>query len=352
MALTRIEISNLRNIAHATLDPAPRINLLVGDNGSGKTSALEAVYLLGRARSFRTNQTSQLVQFQHSHLLVTGTVGDGTAIGLRMSRAERELHLAGQKLQSSAELVRAFPVLLIHPPSSALLDGAPRLRRQFLDWGVFHVEHHYLDNWRCYAKALSQRNALLRQGRRKELAAWNHQLARYGTIVAEARNAYLQRLQPHLSAATEHFFPGCAVRLEHSLGWKSSRTLMEVLGEEFGPDLTHGYTVSGPHKGDFTIFADDKPAKTYFSRGQAKLMAYALLLAQSSLLEDAATPVCLLVDDLASELDRRNRGKLMGLLAARRGQCFVTAVHPGEIEGMSADATAMFHVEHGRISPT
>ncbi|MFO1417179.1 MAG: DNA replication/repair protein RecF [Methylotetracoccus sp.] len=355
MTLTRLDIAHLRNIASATLAPAPRVNLIVGDNGSGKTSLLEAIYLLGRTRSFRTGQAARLVQFEHPELLVSGIISDAdgvpTSIGLRLSRSERELRVGGQRAQSSADAARCFPVLVMHPASVLLVEGPPSLRRQFMDWGVFHVEHRYLEQWRNYSKALNQRNALLRARRGDGLSGWNQELARYGTIVASARDAYLQRLDPYVLAATQHFFPGVSIRLEHAAGWRSGRTLSDALGEDVGLDVRNGYTASGPHKGDFSIFVDERPAKSFFSRGQSKLMAYALLLAQASLLESVARPPCLLIDDLSSELDRENRRRLTTLLRQRDGQCFITATHASAVEGLPADAAAMFHVEHGRISP-
>jgi len=354
MALTRLEISRLRNIERATLDPSTHINVLIGDNGSGKTSVLEAVYLLGRGRSFRTTHASQIVQLQQSELVVTGVVheepGPRTPLGVRLTRQERELLLAGQRVQSSAELVRAFPVLVIHPSSASLLDAPPKLRRQFLDWGVFHVEPSYLDNWRRYTKALNHRNALLKQRRPADLGPWNQEVARYGTMLAKARGQYLLRLQPHLDDVLRHFFSGCLVRIEHAQGWKPDRTLLQVLCNDLSPDLEYGYTQSGPHKGDFTVYVNDKLAKTYLSRGQAKLMVYALLLAQSNLLDRAAQPICLLIDDVASELDRNNRKMLLDLLLQRQAQCFVTAAHQDDVRFALADNATMFHVEHGRIS--
>jgi DNA replication and repair protein RecF len=241
--------------------------------------------------------------------------------------------------------------VVIHPSSVLLLDGPPKLRRQFVDWGVFHVEPSYLDNWRRYTKALTQRNALLKQRRPGDLAPWNHEVAQYGTILAQAREHYLQRLQPHVDQVIRHFLPDCPVRIEHIQGWKRDRTLLQAMRDELSPDLEYGYTQSGPHKGDFTVYASDKPAKTYLSRGQAKLMVYALLLAQSDLLDRAANPVCILIDDVASELDRANRGKLLDLLLARQAQCFITASHQDDLGPVVRQQAAMFHVEHGRISP-
>jgi DNA replication and repair protein RecF len=353
MTLTKLEIFRLRNIEHAAVNPGPHLNLLIGENGSGKTSGLEAIHLLSRARSLRTAHLSQLIQFGETDALVTGVVlseGRGTRLGVRVSRQHREMHIDGQALLARADLLRTFPVQVIQPSSILLLEGSPRVRRQFLDWGTFHVEHTYLDDWRRFAKALNQRNAVLKCWRPSDIEPWNHEVARYGTIVAEARKRYLDRLTPHLEDTLRAFFGGSAAIVACLPGWKEGRLLLDVLQEDAAEDIRLGYTRSGPHRGDFVVTINGSPAKTYLSRGQTKLLVYALLLAQTSLLAADGCSVCVLIDDLASELDRRNRARLLELLLRRRAQCFITAVHPDDLQCPSAEDTMMFHVEHGRIS--
>lgn len=353
MSLTTLEITRLRNIEHAALAPGPHLNVLLGENGSGKTSVLESIYLLGRARSFRTTQPAQLVQFRKSDALITGVIecvnGLRTRIGVRLARRQREIHVDGRVLQSSAELLREFPVQIIQPASVMLLDGSPRNRRQFLDWGTFHVEPSFLDDWRRFAKALNQRNALLRHGYTPQIEPWNHEVARYGTIVAEARSRYLGLLQPFLKDTIRTFFGDCAIDVTYLPGWKAGLPLLEVIRDDTREDVRQGYTRSGPHRGDFAITIDGTPARTYLSRGQTKLLVYALLLAQANLMEGNGGSVCVLIDDAASELDPRNRRRLLELLLRRRTQCFITALHADDLQCPPTGDTTMFHVEHGRI---
>ncbi len=353
MALTKLEIFRLRNIEHASVCAGPHLNFLVGENGSGKTSGLEAIHLLGRARSWRTAQLSQLIQFKQPDALVSGLVHSAEGprrIGVRLSRQQREMHLDGRVIQSSAELLTAFPVHVIQPSSVALLEGSPRYRRQFLDWGTFHVEHAYLDDWRRFVKALTQRNAVLKRGLSTEIDPWNHEVARYGTIVAEARGRYLDQLAPYLRDTVSAFFGECSIHVTYLPGWKAGRALLAALREDVAEDARQGYTRSGPHRGDFAVTLNGIPARAYLSRGQTKLLVYALLLAQTSLLEARGRSVCVLIDELASELDRRNRGRLLELLLLRQVQCFITAVNADDLQCPKAEDTMMFHVEHGRIS--
>jgi DNA replication and repair protein RecF len=354
MSLTKLDVHRLRNIEFAELHPGPHVNLVLGENGSGKTSLLEAVHLLSRARSFRTSLTAQVIRSGLADTVVSGSVGGVRSgrhqLGVRIGRRQRELRLDGRVLTSSGLLLKSLPVQIIHPPQMSLLDGSPRNRRQYLDWGAFHVEPDYLHDWRAFARALNQRNALLKAGVCAELECWNQELARYGTIVAEARERYLAALLPCLAETVGHFLPGRRLEVVHSWGWKPDRPLLRVLRDDVPEDVRQGFTRAGPHRADLTLTVDGASAKSYLSRGQAKLLVYAMLLAQARMAEQEDRGVCILIDDLASELDRSNRSRLLAWLGECRTQCFITAVHGEDLRGTPSANTCVFHVEHGTIS--
>lgn len=356
MSLVKLDVIGLRNLSPITLEPGPRLNFLIGPNASGKTSLLEAIYLLGRARSFRTPQVSQLIRFGEPALSVVGRIaatdqGPGLPIGILIGRGRREIHIGGRIAQTSAELLEAFPLLVIQPAGIALVEGAPKLRRQFMDFGVFHRDSGYLAGWRRYTTALSHRNVLLRSGKVRELAPWNHELARYGIMIAEARAAYMLRLKPFFDEIGGRFFSGQHFDLRVHAGWDVSRPLEEVLDSEVTADLRYGHTQSGPHKGNFSIFLDNRPVKAFFSRGQTKLLVYALLLAQSRLMEErVGSGGCVLIDDVASELDETNRRALSELLRGRLSQFFITATGRESLTADVSGDAAMFNIAAGRIS--
>ena len=353
MSLVRLEIRDLRNIADAVLEPAPRLNFILGANASGKSTLLEAIHLLSRARSFRTAQIAQLIRFGQPSLTVAGNLATTPActIGLRIGRGQREIHLAGRAVQGSIELLRAFPVQIIQPAAVSLLEGPPRQRRQFLDLGAFHQDPQFLEHWRRFGKALGQRNALLRENRLRELPAWTHEAARYGTMLGDARRRYAERLEPHFLATCGRFFPGHDFAMRVQAGWDPARPLATVLEEEAATDARHGYTQSGPHKGDFSIHLAGRPVRAYLSRGQMKLLVYALLLAQARLREAESGPGgCVLIDDVASELDPLNRGTLLDYLGEDRTQYFITATSRDSIETGLSDSAAVFRLDAGRLA--
>jgi len=353
MSLARIEWQQLRNLETGRWQPGPGLNLIQGENGSGKSSLLECVYLLGRARSFQTTRVHQVIRHDQAEAQVSGVVVDRPGfrhtLGIRVKRGERELLLNGIRPASSVELLKTFPVLVITPNSTALLGEGPKRRRQFLDFGVFHHHADFLDTWRRYMKVLGHRNRLLREKRIRELSPWDQELDRYGTVVMQAREQYAERLQPLFKATVQRFLPGLnRLELKTSAGWPGQKSLHQVLQDEIQTDMRQGYTQSGPHRGDFSLHVEGRSARSYLSRGQTKLLVYALLLAQSRLMEhtDSPYPGCLLIDDLASELDERNRYRLLDFLAEQPTQCFITSV---DTTGFTRHISERICLNQGRI---
>jgi DNA replication and repair protein RecF len=358
MSIERLIVSNVRNIESAVLDtPGAHVNLLIGENGSGKTSLLEAIYILGRARSFRARAASQVIREHTDALIVSGRVISEShtpvQIGVRLSAKQREIVVSGKRVLSSAELVWALPVLLVQPSSTALMVEAPRIRRQIMDWGVFHVEHEFLNHWRGYVRALAQRNAVLRaKGNKKDLTVWDYEVATYGETVADARCRYIEKLQPYFVDAVSALLgnSAAAYSIRTHRGWASGQPLSTVLAAEMSMDQRIGYTGSGAHKADFSILLNGRHAKLTLSRGQMKLLVMALFLAQVKLVDEYTKAGCtVLIDDLASELDRRNLQRVMAFLMDQPSQFFTTFVEHPEIDQGLLERTAMFHVEHGKI---
>jgi DNA replication and repair protein RecF len=354
VSLIKLRIEGLRNLLPVSIEPAPRLNYIVGPNASGKTSLLEAIYLLSRARSFRSPNAHQLVQFGAPLLTVSGQVvspeADIATIGVQLAKGHREIHLKGRPLVSSAALMRVFPLLVIQPSGIALLEGPPKLRRNFMDFGVYHQDPDYLDGWRRYTRALHHRNALLRASRVRELTPWNHEMARYGIMVHEARTAYLEQLKPLFEEIGGRFFNDTPLGLRIHPGWDINQPLETILDKEHQLDLRYGHTQAGPHKGDFSVLFGHKPVKGLVSRGQMKLLVYALLLAQAGLMEERhGSSGCVLIDDIASELDEPNQQALMNILAGRKTQFFITATHRDARVTQGSAGVGVFEIAQGRI---
>lgn len=359
MYLSRLDVLDVRNIERARLELRPGVNLVTGANGSGKTSLLEAVYLLGTGRSFRSNRIAPVIRYGAASLTVFGVLqtpeAAGISLGVQRHRSgETMLKIRGEPVRTASELAAVLPVQLINPDSAEIVTGAPARRRRFLDWGTFHVEHGFLQHWKLYRRALEQRNALLRrsQARAEEFEGWEAQLSTHAEGVDGCRRGFLDRLQPMLSRTLEALGGVREVRLGYTPGWDRDSDLRTVLERQRATDRDMGFTRAGPQRADLRLTHEGKPAADALSRGQQKVLSCALLLAQAQLLAEVEGKRSLcLVDDLPAELDKDHRRRLGALLAGMDSQVLITAVEQDLVlPGLAdADQPGMFHVEHGRI---
>lgn len=367
MHVTRLELRHLRRFEALRLDPAPGLNLITGDNGAGKTSVLEALHLMAYGRSFRGRVRDGLVRdgddalevFVEWQERVLAHAGAGATerprrAGLRHSGQEWTGRLDGASVAQLGDLCAALAVVSFEPGSHALITGGGESRRRYLDWGLFHVEPDFLLIWRRYARALKQRNALLKaRARDAQLDAWDHELAEAGEPLGRFRERYLESLQPRFEALLAELAPALGQsRLEYQPGWRREElSLADALLLGRDRDLSAGYTSVGPHRADWRVVFGALPGREALSRGQSKLTALSALLAQAEH-HDAVhgewPVVCL--DDLASELDRHHQGRVLARLAGSGAQVFITGT---EIPvGLPPDlTTTRFHVEHGQLSP-
>lgn len=359
--LTRLAISGLRNISEASLEPSPGFNLICGNNGSGKTSLLEAIYLLGMGRSFRSHLQKPLVSHEQSHATVFGQTAEGVAIGIQKPvRGPQTIKIGGKPAEGLAHLTRNLPIQLINTDTFQLLEGSPRERRQFLDWGVFHVEHLFLEYWRRARQALEHRNTLIRnEAATKEIEPWSYELAQSAEFMDQYRRIYLVKLQTLLETRLETIGTpgGHKLLVEYSCGWDKEGDLYTQLQESLPKDRRYGHTTVGPHKADLKFKANNQDISEIWSRGQLKLLISTLKIVQAELLHQATQQHCLmLLDDLPAELDSENRTKVCALLGNLKAQTFITSIEPEMVANIveqqakqSGLPHAMFHVKHGSI---
>lgn len=359
MGITRLELSNFRNIVSGKLDPHPEgCNLIYGDNGSGKTSILEAIYYLSLGRSFRSSKYERIIHHEAQKFSIfaqTSANGSQVPVGIeRHMDGEVKIRIAGKDVRSAADLAALMPVQLINSYCYSLLD-APAFRRKYLDWGVFYYSNEFLRIWRTFERALKQRNAALRgQLSLRELEAWTEELIQSAEKLHAARVEYIQQLLPLLSNAVGELLDLNQLEMSYQAGWNETRSYRDLLAESIDRDRVMGRTQIGPHRADFKVLIQGMPAKDILSRGQQKLFVCAMLLAQGMLLkENTNQGLIYLIDDLPAELDATSRFSLMSLLLKQDAQVFVTTVERESVDTFLVNAaTKMFHVEHGRIRET
>lgn len=382
MYLSQLDIGGFRNLSRCRLDELAEVNFIHGANGSGKTSILEAVHMLSLTRSFRSRQVGNIVNFDAPALLVRASLldarsGDQRSLGVQRGRDKSLLvKYAGERLRSFTDLAGLLPVQLINPDSFQLFEGSPAVRRQFLDWSVFHVKHlGFYDQWSRYRKALKQRNTLLRRGKLADamLSPWEEEIALTGANITAMRRKQFFALQsgfaellPALAGSEAKgmaLLDGSRFSLRFVSGWDDqdgelgAQALRELLRKSRDQDLRQGFTRVGPHRADIRFSYASANAADVLSRGQIKTLVCALKLAQCQLMRNEGLDVLLLIDDLPAELDRARRAALFKLIAKMEVQVFATSIEEGELDEswlLGSKKIKRFHVEHlaNASSPT
>ena len=349
MSLAELRIENLRCIETAALEFSPELNLIAGENGAGKTSILEAIFLLGRGRSFRTRSSEKLIRHGQPKLVVYGRTDDMPPkhAGIEIaSDGGTRARINGQNAASLLELSGVVPVQAIDPEIHKLVDQGPERRRRWLDWLVFHVEPSFAVHWTRYNRALKQRNAALKSGA-AVIDAWDKEMVTNGVAITQARQRILERLLPRLKQTFERF-GALDVSAGFSSGWSAECSFEEALRSHRDRDRQRGTTTAGPHRADVTLRRAHRAARETLSRGQQKLTAVAMIITPLQLLQDEqGMRAVLLLDDPAAELDDRNLQRLFAELSSLRCQMIATSLTPETALFQAPKAT--FHVEQGRV---
>lgn len=352
MTLRSVRIEQFRCIELAEFELDRHTTLVTGPNGSGKTSVLEALFVLGRGRSFRTARLDSAIRQGQSTLRVVGTVENGghsLTMGIENGAGQTQARIAGEAVESLAELSRSLPIQAIDPSVHKLIEEGPIRRRRFLDWGVFHVEQAFLVQWQRFHRALRQRNAALRQSADDtELDAWDREFAAAGIEVSKSRGRYLAHIRPSLEAMAQTLL-ATEVQVEYSQGWPQGTDLASSLMDRRVVDRGRRATTAGPHRADLQIRIAGRAAKDTVSRGQQKLLASALILGQLEFHRNEQNLVpTLLLDDPAAELDGERLKRLVAAVARLQAQIVVTSLQP-DFDALGQPG-GMFHVEQGRLT--
>ncbi|MCE9679659.1 DNA replication/repair protein RecF [Shewanella sp. AS1] len=357
MSLSRLHIDRFRNITNAQLQLGDGLNLIYGQNGSGKTSILEAIYFLGMGRSFRSHLSQRVIQNNQDDLTLFAQMEQAEQvykIGLRRFRSgDIQVKINGDKIKRLSTLAETLPIQVITPESFSLLFEGPKARRQFIDWGAFHTNPHFYDAWTKVRRILKHRNQLLKnEVSYQQVQHWDKELIRYAELVTDIRKQYVGSLNERLKGIIEEFLPQVDVKVSFTRGWDSKTDYQTLLETQYPRDLAAGHTTSGPHKADLRLRVGTLPVQDALSRGQLKLLVCALRIAQGKLLKQQIDKNSIyLVDDLPSELDAKHRQLLLQQLSDTGAQIFVTAIEPAAItDSLGTPPVKMFHVEHGRVT--
>ena len=355
MPLSSLETYQFRNLQPGKIELDPGLQVVYGDNASGKSSLLDAMHVLCSAKSFLSAPPRKLQQFNSHEFSINGEVIQNDhprqKIQFRWQNSQISLIHGLQTLRRTSEYAVLQPVQAITPISYQLIDGSPDTRRRFIDWGVFHVKHEYIDVWRRFQRTLSQRNAMLIQGvDDRTLSAWSNEYVLLSQEVHEFRLAYVKILDSIVRNMTARFLPSVQVSMKYQRGWDTDRDLGEILQSNFRQDRERHFTYYGPQRAELTIRLDNKLARDVASRGQKKLITFAMYLSQASLLQESGNNSgLLLVDDLPSELDSDHQSLVFEILQELPMQVVISCIDHLQLEISEGITNKLFHVKHGRI---
>ncbi len=352
MRLTRLIVRDVRNLEAIDWRPAEGLNILVGPNGGGKTSLLEAIHLAAVGRSFRTRDSSQAIRRGCNELAIGAWFAhaDGRTQHIRLHRDSGGARILSddRELRAASELARSLPVLALSQDGVARFRNSRAERRAVLDWGLFHVEQGFHAQWSRFSAALQQRNAALRRGQPDE--PWLSPLAEAGEAITASRAGYLERLQIKIGDFSSRLELDFTIAIALQKGWRDGLDLRALWRASEDKDRALGYTSAGPHRADLVLRVDQKLGLENLSSGQVKLLYLVLRLAQ---LDDllsvvpASEPI-IFFDDLAAELDGRHLDAVLRVLGDHQLQRFVTS--PSGTRDLGTDCATVFHVEHGALT--
>jgi DNA replication and repair protein RecF len=362
MRLNHLVVSDFRNIGMIRVKPGKRFNLLYGFNGQGKTNLLEAIYLLGNPRSFRSSRTAELVRHGCTKAQVLGEVESGgtvSSIKLSLEPAGRRVEIDSKGIRRASDLHGTLNAIVFSPDDTGMVKSGPETRRRYLDRAVYTGDIGYLHCWHDYHRNLKQRNHLLKSPDRPGLDIWTEKLAETGAEVIERRQQYVRLLETRLQQHYGIISGGCeaaGIRYQPEGIRATDRDaireeLLQLFSRHARSDERYGTTTAGPHRDDLTLYLDQRPLKAFGSQGQQKSFILALKMAEMDNLQKifGESPL-LLLDDMSSELDARRNSNLMEFLTARDIQVFITTTEPSPaLSGRAVDC-AVFRMEGGNLT--
>jgi DNA replication and repair protein RecF len=363
MLLAEIEATNFRNLT-GKIAWGPQLNIIYGNNGQGKTSWLEAIHILARTKSFRTQRVQESIRFGERIAIISGRVSAGTNL-------ERDLQvtlhdnvktiLVNAKRESLARYLSQLQVFSFTAADLDVIRGMPEARRRFLDRGISSIKPAYLQTIADYGKVVKQKNKLLQVANEDEfsldkvgdlVAPWNDQLIRLAAIIHAEREEYVAGLN---SSLERQLFDrrNLSTRYVSSLEGKGDLSdyqavLRSRIALRLAAEVAAGYSLIGPHRDDLEVLLDGHEIRVYGSSGQQRSALLLLDLAAISLYNLASNdqPV-FVIDDVDAELDERRIRRLLEYLE-NRTQTFITTSKRSHVEGFFSRAS-VYEIEEGKV---
>jgi len=364
MYLRKLTLINFRNYQEATLEFSDSVNCFTGNNGSGKTNLLDAIYYLSMTRSYFSATDSHNIRHGEQMFMIQGEFDlEGvpeTILCASRTGQKKQFKRNQKEYERLSDHIGLFPVVMVAPTDQELITEGSEIRRKFIDSIISQYDHAYLEDLIRYNQVLSHRNTLLKQAAFTgfadwtSMSVWEEQLVNYGHRIYEKRKAFISGFEP-LFNDLFHFISNSHERagIEYESGLNEA-SLSDLLKINRSKDLSLQYTSVGIHKDDLAFLVSGYPAKKFASQGQQKSLVIALKLAHFTYLKNLGFPKpIVLLDDIFDKLDDNRVSRLMDLVSRDEfGQLFITDTHSERIPAIFRNidiAVKMFPVEDGNV---
>ena len=325
MSIEKIEMTNFRNHKDFLVDFSPGINIIWGENGSGKTSILEAVYLASNGKSFKTNRLSETIKTGANETTVKALFSDHKITIHQNKRALKKIKINNTD-KKTKDLIGKNPTVLVSPEEEKITKGPHLERRKYFNRLFATVSKKYLSNLVNYSAAIKNRNSLLKQKKTKtEIEIWNEPVAKYGSLVWLEKQQLEKTFNSELAAVCNRHSNDITINIKPDTPTdKTKETLLQQLQNTINKEIVVGRTLCGPHCDKYNILFNNKRLRVFGSQGEHKLSFVIIKITEHSFIKtETGKSATLLLDDLFAKLDLE-RGSAIFDLIKKSSQTIIT----------------------------
>ncbi len=351
MIVESLEIKNFRNIKNCLFEPDNKINVIYGRNANGKTSFIESIYTVSNLKSFRTLNTSELINIESNIATVDCFFeNNNSKQNLKLDiKKTTKIYTKNNKKQKIDDYLWSLFSIVFMPDDIFFINGSPGKKRELIDKAIFYTEKKYINILKNYSKIVANKNINLKNNKISEIENWNSLIAKYSSIIVSTRNNYIDRINLILKQNLNNFKYKYEITKPASMSESDLYEFyIEDLRKNIDKEIKYKYSIIGAHRQNIDFNIDNKNLKIFGSQGQKR--SFVLLFRSSQIIDFENThnfvPI-LLLDDMASELDDLNRNIFFKILDDFTGQTFITTTDKNLF--LNSDKTKHFCVEDGKI---
>ena len=330
--IDKLQISQFRNIENQYIEPSSGVNLIIGSNAQGKTNLLESIYYLGHNRSYKTKKLRDVIGHKHRSIKLSAQV-DGKKIKLEKFPNKTTISVDNKKIINTSSLSILMPIQVITPDKGFIVNGTPKNKRSYLDWGLFHVKPELLTVFKSYDKAIKNINALLYNKKTDGIDGWFQELSKSAKIINQNRYEYIDELRKNTSSYKDicptKIIEETDFRLHNGwpkeVDWEDESSSYNYLNRNINTFIKTKFLNCGPHKASIKFVMNGKD-ECYLSRGQQKKQSIIFWLKQVDVLIHNGVRPIILIDDISSELDAEKTSALVSHLEGLKVQSFITDI--------------------------